>query len=79
MACEVKYQGQTLSFEEFAEKLHNGLLDEFIAQGVVKNIPTIKSIQDAVQKQSAEGVLSRQQGKVGEADGKPWPVTGLLL
>jgi len=70
MACEVKYQGQTLSFEEFAEKLHNGLLDEFIAQGVVKNIPTIKSIQDAVQKQSAEGVLSRQQGKVGEAGGE---------
>jgi hypothetical protein len=51
MACEVKYQGQTLSFEDFAEKLHNGLLDEFIAQGVVKNVPTIKSIQDAVQKQ----------------------------
>jgi hypothetical protein len=70
MACEVKYKGQTLSFEEFAEKLHNGLLDEFIAQGVVKNIPTIKSIQDAVQKQSAEGVLPRQQGKVGEAGGE---------
>jgi len=70
MACEVKYQGQTLSFEEFAEKLHNGLLDEFIAQGVVKNIPTIKSIQDAVQKQSAEGVLPRQQGKVREAGGE---------
>jgi hypothetical protein len=70
MACEVKYQGQTLSFEEFAEKLHNGLLDEFIAQGVVKNVPTIKSIQDAVQKQSAEGVLSRQQGEAGKAGGE---------
>lgn len=70
MACEVKYQGQTLSFEEFAEKLHNGLLDEFIAQGVIKNVPTIKSIQDAVQKQSAEGVLPRQQGEAGKAGGE---------
>lgn len=69
MACEVKYKGQTLSFEEFAEKLHNGLLDEFIEQRVIKNVPTIKSIQDAIQEQSAARVLSRQQGEAGKAGG----------
>lgn len=69
MACEVKYKGQTLGFEEFAEKLHNGLLDEFIEQRVIKNVPTIKSIQDAIQEQSAARVLSRQQGGAGKAGG----------
>lgn len=69
MACEVKYKGQALNFQEFAEQLHNGLLDEFIAQGVIKNVPTIKSIQDAIQEQSAARVLSRQQGEAGKAGG----------
>ena len=44
MACEIEYKGKVYDFAEFANMLHNGLLDEFIKDGYVKNVKTIESI-----------------------------------
>jgi hypothetical protein len=65
--CVIKYKGEKYNYEDFAEKLHSGLLQELIKEGIINEL---KLNGKENEKQKKENYSSSERKDLGAINGK---------